>query len=176
MSSSFVFKGISSINFESFKWCPFPYLMSLVTWQTPFGVQCSHITTRPKAEFGLERVYCTSKTYRVYRVFLTRKCFIVTGGRVDGLTGGRVDGWTDGRLTKRSFNFFLFWDILNAILIYTYIQKKNCPDKYLVGFIFWSSWGVAPTIFKITLLRRHFSKMSLKVDFLEKNNKDFPLK
>ena len=29
--------------------------------------------------FGLERVYWTSKTYRVYRVFFARKCFIVTG-------------------------------------------------------------------------------------------------
>ena len=40
--------------------------------------------------FGLERVYWTSKTYRVYRVFFARKCFIVTGGRVDGLDG--LDG------------------------------------------------------------------------------------
>ena len=40
--------------------------------------------------------------------FFLRKCFIVTGGRVDGLTGGRVDGLTGGRLTKRSFNFFYF--------------------------------------------------------------------
>ena len=51
--------------------------------------------------FGLERVYWTSKTYRVYRVFFARKCFIVTGW-----TGGRVG--RVGRLTKRSFNFFHF--------------------------------------------------------------------
>ena len=52
--------------------------------------------------------------------------------------------------------------------MYTYIQKKNCPDKYLVGLYFGQVGCVAPTIFKITLLRRHFSKMCLKVDFLEK--------
>ena len=43
--------------------------------------------------FGLERVYWTSKTYRVYRVFFLRKCFIVTGG-----TGGTVR--TGGMATK----------------------------------------------------------------------------
>ena len=44
--------------------------------------------------FGVGRGTGGSKTYRVYRVFFLRKCFIVTGGRVDGLTGGRVDGLT----------------------------------------------------------------------------------
>ena len=38
--------------------------------------------------FGVGRGTGGSKTYRVYRVFFLRKCFIVTGGRVDG----RVDG------------------------------------------------------------------------------------
>ena len=82
-------------------------------------------------------------------------------------------------------NFFLY------IGIYGYSFYKRIPFKYIYiyiytreklsgqtscGFIFWSSWGVAPTIFKITLLRRHFSKMSLKVYFLGKNNKNFSLK
>ena len=56
------------------------------------------------------------------------------------------------------------------------MQKKNCLDKYLVGLYF-GQVGELPTIFKITMLGRHFSKMYLKVDFLEKkNNKDFLLK
>ena len=37
--------------------------------------------------FGVGRGTGGSKTYRVYRVFFLRKCFIVTGGRVDGLDG-----------------------------------------------------------------------------------------
>ena len=33
----------------------------------------------------------------------------------------------------------------------TYIYIKKCPDKFLVGFKIWASWGVALTFFKITL-------------------------
>ena len=40
-------------------------------------------------EFGVGRGTGGSKTYRVYRVFFLRKCFIVTGGRVDGRVDGR---------------------------------------------------------------------------------------
>ena len=36
---------------------------------------------------------------------------------------------------------------------------KKYPDKFLVGLKIWSSWGVALTIFKITLLETVFSKM-----------------
>ena len=88
-----------------------------------------------------------------------------------GWDGMGWDGWS-----KVSFNFFF---ILRYIKHYTHIYlytKEKLSGKISCGFIFWSSWRVAPTIFKITLLRRHFSKMSLKVDFLEKNNEDFLLK
>ena len=92
----------------------------------------------------------------------------------DGLTGGRVDGWTDGH-QKGPLIFFILRYIKHYTHIYLYTKEK-LSGQISCGFIFWSSWRVAPTIFKITLLGRHFSKMGLKVDFLEKNNKDFPLK
>merc|ERR1712035_193574 len=91
-------------------------------------------------------------------------------GRVDGLTGGRVDGEQKGPLF-----FFILRYIKHYIHIYLYTKEK-LSGQTSCGFIFWSSWRVALTIFKITLLGRHFSKMGLKVDFLEKNNKHFPLK
>ena len=90
--------------------------------------------------------------------------------RVDGRTGGRVDGEQKGPLI-----FFILRYIKHYTHIYLYTKEK-LSGQISCGFIFWSSWRVAPTIFKITLLRRHFSKMSLKVDFLEKNNSDLPLK
>ena len=33
--------------------------------------------------------------------------------------------------------------------LYMYIYK--CPEKFLVGLKIWTSWGVAPTFFKINL-------------------------
>ena len=48
------------------------------------------------------------------------------------------------------------------------LTRVETPDKFHVGLKFWTSWRGVPTIFKITMLRRHFSKMCLKVDFLEK--------
>ena len=119
--------------------------------------------------FGLERVYWTSKTYRVYRVFFARKCFIVTDGR-DGKDGDGLDDEQKGPLI-----FFILRYIKHYTHIYFY-SKGKLSGQTSCGFIFWSSWGVAPTIFKITILCRQFSKLSLKVDFLEKNNMDFPLK
>ena len=65
----------------------------------------------------------------------------------------------------------LIYFILRYIKHYTHIYlytKEKLSGQISCGFIFWSSWRVAPTIFKITLLGRHFSKMRLKVDFLEK--------
>ena len=40
-------------------------------------------------------------------------------------------------------------------------------NKFLMGVKFWTSWGVAPTIFKITLLRWLFSKMVSNLWFLK---------
>ena len=73
----------------------------------------------------------------------------------------------------------LIFFILRYIKHYTHIYlytKEKLSGQISCGFIFWSSWRVAPTIFKITLLGRHFSKMSLKVDFLEKKQLGFPFK
>ena len=106
--------------------------------------------------FGVGRGTECSKIYRVYRVFFSSKCFIVTG-RVDGL-----DGYQKGPLI-----FFILRYIKHYTHIYLYTKEK-LSGQISCGFIFWSSWRVAPTIFKITLLGRHFSKMRLKVDFLEK--------
>ena len=86
---------------------------------------------------------------------------------------GRVDGWTV--IKSVLYFFFGLRYIKHYTQIYFYTQEK-LSRQISCGFIFWPSWGVAPTIFKITLLRRHFSKMSLKVDVWEKNNRDFPLK
>ena len=55
------------------------------------------------------------------------------------------------------------------------MYKKKSPDKFLVGLKIWTSWGVAPTIFKITLLRRHFQKCVQKLTF-EKKYKGFTFK
>ena len=86
---------------------------------------------------------------------------------------GRVDGWEGHQ--KCTLIFFIMRYIKHYTHIYLYTKEKLF-GQISCGFIFWSSWRVAPTIFKITLLGRHFSKMSLKVDFWEKNNWDFPLK
>ena len=110
--------------------------------------------------FGLDRVYWTSKTYKVYRVFLRENVLL---WRVDGWDG--LDGW-DGP-QKSPLIFFILRYIKHYTHIYLYTKEKM-SGQISCGFIFWSSWRVAPTIFKITLLRRHFSKMGLKVDFLEK--------
>merc|ERR1712198_252881 len=91
------------------------------------------------------------------------KCFIV---RVDG----RVDGGQKGPLI-----FFILRYIKHYTHIYLYTKEK-LSGQLSCGFIFWSSWRVAPTIFKITLLRRHFSKMSLKFNFLEKKQLGFLIK
>ena len=40
-------------------------------------------------------------------------------------------------------------------------------NNFLMGVKFWSSWGVAPTIFKITLLQWFFSKMVSNLMILE---------
>ena len=82
----------------------------------------------------------------------------------DVLRDGLRDGLCD---QKGPLIFFILRYIKHYTHIYLYIKAK-LSGQISCGFIFWSSWGVAPTIFKITLLRRHFSKMSLKVDFLEK--------
>ena len=37
-------------------------------------------------------------------------------------------------------------------------MNTNCPEKCLVGLKFWSSWEVAPMVFKIRRLSRHFQK------------------
>ena len=92
----------SSIFWWTFFWSDLS--LSPLSVQSPFGVQCSTLTTRAPAR-------------------------VVTGG-----TGGT--GWTGWTVSKKVLYFFSFWDILNTILIYTYIQKKSCPDKYLVGLYF----------------------------------------
>ena len=48
-----------------------------------------------------------------------------------GWTGGRMDGHEKGPLI-----FFILRYIKHYTHIYTYIQKKSCPDKYLVGLYF----------------------------------------
>ena len=66
-------------------------------------------------------------------------------------------GRTDVRISKRSFNFChcqKYETLFSNILLYS---QLNCPHKSGMGFKFWSSWGVAPMIFKITLLSRYFS-------------------
>ena len=40
-------------------------------------------------------------------------------------------------------------------------------NNFLMGVKFWTSWGVARTIFKITMLRRLFSKMVSNLTVLE---------
>ena len=76
------------------------------------------------------------------------------------------DGWTDGH-QKGPLIFFILRYIKHYTHIYLYAKEK-LSGQTSCGFIFWSSWRVARTIFKITLLGRHFSKMSLKVSFWEK--------
>ena len=49
-------------------------------------------------------------------------------------------GWGGTEYVLGGLIFFSFLDILNTLLIYIYIYIK-CPDKFLVGFKFWSSWG-----------------------------------
>ena len=51
-----------------------------------------------------------------------------------------------------------------------YIHKyiyKSCPDKFPVGFKIWTSWGVAPLIFKITLEETVLSNMAPNFAVLE---------
>ena len=68
-------------------------------------------------------------------------------------------GRTDVRILKRSFNF-CHYQTYETLFSYILVSlQKNCPHKFRMGFKFWSSWGVAPMIFKISLLNRLFPKM-----------------
>ena len=52
--------------------------------------------------------------------------------------------------------------------IEVHIYKHNfVQNKFLLGLIFWRSWGVAPTIFKNTLEERVFEKMVSNLTVLE---------
>ena len=94
----------------------------------------------------------------------------------DGLRDVLRDGLRDGLCDQKGpLIFFILRYIKHYTHIYLYTNEKF-SGQISCGFIFLSSWGVASMIFKITMLRRHFSKISVKVDFLEKNNKDFLLK
>ena len=107
-----------------------------------------------------KRILHFEKPEGFLNIFEPRKCFL-----------WRMDGWDglDGP-QKCPLIFFILRYIKHYTHIYLYTNEK-LSGQISCGFIFWSSWGVAPTIFKITLLRRHFSKMSLKVDFLEKSHR-----
>ena len=74
---------------------------------------------------------------------------------------------TDRRTVVESF--LDYFSILRHIKHYThiYLNIKKCSDKYPVGLQFWSSWGVAPTIFKITLDETVFSKIVSNIAFPE---------
>ena len=63
---------------------------------------------------------------------------------------GRVDGHQ-----KCPLIFFILRYIKHCTHIYLYTKGK-LSGQISCGFIFWSSWGVAPTIFKITILRQFF--------------------
>ena len=144
------------IIFNFFFCCPLPYSLSS-------GSSARTLRRGRQAKFWVRKRTLKKKRSPKYSNFawvFSSKCFI----------------WWDWWVIKSVLYFFSFCDILNTILVYILIHKRKMSGQISCGFIFWSSWRVAPTIFKITLLRRHFSKMSLKVDFLEKNNKDFPLK
>ena len=70
---------------------------------------------------------------------------------------------------------FSFKDILNTILIYTCIQKKNCPDKYVVGLYF-GQVGELPQRFSKSHYYVDFLKNALKSIFFGKIVKGFPCK
>ena len=70
----------------------------------PSGSSANPTPARAPARVGVGRGTQDSKSFWVYRIFFLRKCFIVTGGRVDGLTGGRVDGLTGGRVDGWTVN------------------------------------------------------------------------
>jgi len=84
--------------------------------------------------------------------------------------------WWGGvrRWSKVSFNFFHFEIFLTKTYINLYNIKK-CPDKCPMGFKFWSSWGSEHKKSK-TPSGVDFFEISLKLDFVKKNSKDFPVK
>ena len=119
------------------------------------------ISSRGSIDFSSYLICLSKRTFKkkkghrsilILADFFPRKVLFPDGtdGRTDGRDGtGRTDG---------NQKCPLFFFILRYIQHYTYIYKK-CPDKFLVGLKFWSSWGVTPTIFKITLEETVFSKM-----------------
>ena len=121
--------------------CPFPYLMSLVTWQTPFGVQCS----KPYDE--RQRVWW---------------------------------GWTGWTVIKSVLYFFSFLDILNTLLIYTYVCIKKMSWQISCGFKNFDKLGVRIKKIKNTLLVGFFSNQSKSNkfcrDFFNKIDGDFNIK
>ena len=79
-----------------------------------------------------------------------------------GWMGGWVDGRTDDNLGPSIF-FILIYIQHNTDIYLS--QYKKMRDKFPVGLKFWSSWGDAPTILKITILRRLFSKIVPNINF-----------
>ena len=75
-------------------------------------------------------------------------------------------GWGGMGNQKCPLIFFILRYIKHYTHINLYIYKKKCPDKFLVGLKIWTSWGVAPTIFKVTLEKTVFSKMILNITVL----------
>ena len=66
-----------------------------------------------------------------------------------------------------SLIFFNFRYVMGGVKGNNNIGIK-VQKKFLMGFKFWTSWGVGPTIFKITVLRWLFSKMVSNLWFFEK--------
>ena len=63
-------------------------------------------------------------------------------------------------------NFFVFRYVEGGVLGNNYISIKKCRTTFM-GMKFETSWGVAPRIFKNTLLERVFEKMVSNLSILE---------
>ena len=66
--------------------------------------------------------------------------------------------------------------LCTTTLIHLSLQQDIVHNNFLMGVKFWTSWGVAPTIFKITLLRWLFSKMVSNLWFFENLHGIFHIK
>ena len=65
-----------------------------------------------------------------------------------------VDIWKVNKKGPSTSHFNIYWTLSYYILKYI---KKNCPDKFLVDFKFWSSWGSECKILKLPFRIDFFS-------------------
>ena len=111
--------------------------------------QSKKVLKKNTARARLARVWIQLQFFKEILLKMNRK--------IQKRSGSVAPVSSDERKNERT-NIPLFF-CLSLKQSHSCLVAKICLLKFLVGFKFWSSRGVAPLIFKITIPRRLFSKM-----------------